>query len=72
MSEIAIVRAEVGYPPLVTPMSQIVGTQAVINVLTGKRWSVVPNEMKDYVRGYYGKAPGPMDQDIVAKVLGRR
>ena len=69
MREIAIVRAEVGYPPLVTPMSQIVGTQAVINVLTGKRWSVVPNEMKDYIRGYYGKAPGPMDQTIVAKVL---
>jgi oxaloacetate decarboxylase alpha subunit len=69
MREIAIVRAEVGYPPLVTPMSQIVGTQAVINVLTGKRWSVVPNEMKDYIRGYYGKAPGPMDQTIVEKVL---
>ena len=64
------VRAEVGYPPLVTPLSQIVGTQAVINVLTGKRWSVVPNEMKDYIRGYYGKAPGPMDKEIVAKVLG--
>jgi oxaloacetate decarboxylase alpha subunit len=69
MREIAIVRAEVGYPPLVTPMSQIVGTQAVINVLTGKRWSVVPNEMKDYIRGYYGKAPGPMDLTIVDKVL---
>ena len=70
LSEIAKVRAEVGYPPLVTPLSQIVGTQAVLNVLTGKRWSVVPNEMKDYIRGYYGKAPGPMDLDIVAKVLG--
>jgi len=70
MKEIARVRAEVGYPPLVTPLSQIVGTQAVINVLTGKRWDVVPMEMKDYVRGLYGKAPGPMDKDIVAKVLG--
>ena len=69
LREIAIVRAEVGYPPLVTPLSQIVGTQAVINVLTGKRWSVVPNEMRDYIRGYYGKAPGPMDQTVVAKVL---
>jgi oxaloacetate decarboxylase alpha subunit len=69
LAEIARVRAEVGYPPLVTPLSQIVGTQAVINVLTGKRWSVVPNEMKDYVRGWYGKAPGPMDKEIVAKVL---
>ncbi len=69
VAEVPKVRAEVGYPPLVTPMSQIVGTQAVINVLTGKRWAVVPQEMKDYIRGYYGKAPGPMDDDIVAKVL---
>ncbi len=68
-AEVPRVRAEVGYPPLVTPLSQIVGTQAVINVLTGKRWSVVPNEMKDYIKGLYGKAPGPMDKDIVAKVL---
>lgn len=70
MEEIPRVRAEVGYPPLVTPMSQIVGTQAVFNVLTGKRWSVVSKEMKDYICGYYGKAPGPMDQETVAKVVG--
>ncbi len=70
LKEIPKVRAEVGYPPLVTPMSQIVGTQAVINVLTGKRWAVVPQEMKDYIRGHYGKAPGPMDDEIVVKVLG--
>ncbi len=70
LTEIPKVRAEVGYPPLVTPMSQIVGTQAVINVLTARRWAVVPNEMKDYIRGMYGKAPGPMDDRIVARVLG--
>ncbi len=70
LAEIPRVRAEVGYPPLVTPMSQIVGTQAVLNVLTGKRWGVVPNEMKEYVKGYYGKAPGPMTPEIVARVLG--
>lgn len=70
MREIPKVRAEVGYPPLVTPMSQIVGTQAVFNVLTGKRWGVVSKEMKDYICGYYGKAPGRMDKDIVAKVVG--
>jgi len=70
LAEIPKVRAEVGFPPLVTPMSQIVGTQAVINVLTGKRWAVVPNEMKDYIKGLYGKAPGPMDPAIVAKALG--
>ena len=62
MAEIPRVRAEVGYPPLVTPLSQI--------VLTGKRWSVVSKEMKDYICGYYGKAPGPMDQEIVKKVVG--
>lgn len=70
LAEVPKVRAEVGYPPLVTPMSQIVGTQAVMNVLTGKRWSVVPAEMKDYLRGLYGRAPGPMDDRIVEKVLG--
>ena len=70
MAEIPVVRAEVGYPPLVTPLSQIVGTQAVFNVLTGKRWSVVSKEMKDYICGYYGKAPGPMSPDIVKKVVG--
>ncbi|MCL2888904.1 MAG: pyruvate carboxylase subunit B [Eggerthellaceae bacterium] len=70
MKEIPKVRAEVGYPPLVTPMSQIVGTQAVFNVLTGKRWSVVPKEMKDYLCGYYGKAPGPIDKEILRKVVG--
>jgi oxaloacetate decarboxylase alpha subunit len=69
LAEIPRVRAEVGYPPLVTPLSQIVGTQAVINVLTGKRWAIVPQEMKEYIRGYYGKAPGPMDKEIVARVL---
>jgi oxaloacetate decarboxylase alpha subunit len=70
LAEIPRVRAEVGYPPLVTPMSQIVGTQAVLNVLTGKRWGVVPNEMKDYIRGLYGKAPGPMAPEVVARALG--
>jgi oxaloacetate decarboxylase alpha subunit len=70
LDEIPRVRAEVGYPPLVTPLSQIVGTQAVLNVLTGKRWAIVPQEMKDYIKGLYGRAPGPMDKEIVAKVLG--
>ena len=70
LEEIPRVRAEVGFPPLVTPMSQIVGTQAVFNVLTGKRWSVVSKEMKDYIAGYYGKAPGPIDKDVMKSVLG--
>jgi oxaloacetate decarboxylase alpha subunit len=70
LDEIPRVRSEVGYPPLVTPMSQIVGTQAVLNVLTGKRWQVVPDEMKAYFRGKYGKAPGPISPDLFHKVLG--
>ncbi len=70
LDEIPRVRAEVGYPPLVTPMSQIVGTQAVINVLTGKRWQVVPDEMKAYFRGKYGKPPGPINPDLLKRVLG--
>ena len=70
MEEIPRVRAEVGYPPLVTPLSQIVGTQAVFNVLTGKRWSVVSKDMKDYICGYYGKAPGPMSPEVVNRVVG--
>lgn len=70
MTEIPKVRAEVGYPPLVTPMSQIVGTQAVFNVLTGRRWGVVSREMKDYLCGYYGKAPGRIDKEILKKVVG--
>jgi oxaloacetate decarboxylase alpha subunit len=70
LEEIPRVRAEVGFPPLVTPMSQIVGTQAVLNILSGKRWHIVPDEMKAYLRGRYGAPPGPMSQDIVEKVLG--
>ena len=70
VEEIPRVRAEFGFPPLVTPMSQIVGTQAVFNVLTGKRWSVVSSEMKDYLSGKYGKAPGPVDPDVLRRVVG--
>ncbi len=69
LEEIPKVRAEVGYPPLVTPLSQIVGTQAVLNILTGKRWSVVPDEMKKYVRGHYGHAPGPMAPFVEEMIL---
>jgi len=70
LEEIPVVRAEVGFPPLVTPMSQIVGTQAVLNVLSGRRWHIVPDEMKQYLRGRYGAAPGPVSRDVVERVLG--
>jgi oxaloacetate decarboxylase alpha subunit len=72
LEEIPRVRAEVGYPPLVTPLSQIVGTQAVLNVLTGKRWGVIPDEMKAYVSGSYGKPPGPMNPEIEKLILGEK
>lgn len=68
LEEIPRVRAEVGYPPLVTPLSQIVGIQAVLNVLSGKRWGVVPDEMRKYILGYYGKAPGKIDGAVLKKV----
>ena len=70
LEEIPIVRSEIGYPPLVTPMSQIVGTQAVLNVLSGRRWHIVPDEMKAYLRGKYGAAPGPVSKEVVSRVLG--
>ncbi|MCX7832326.1 MAG: acetyl-CoA carboxylase biotin carboxyl carrier protein [Actinobacteria bacterium] len=69
LKEVPLVRAEVGYPPLVTPLSQIVGTQAVLNVLSGKRWSVVSREMRDYIKGLYGRPPGPISEEIKKKVL---
>ena len=68
--EIPVVRSEIGYPPLVTPMSQIVGTQAVLNVLSGRRWHIVPDEMKAYLRGMYGAAPGPVSREVIERVLG--
>ena len=70
LEEIPVVRAEVGFPPLVTPMSQIVGTQAVLNVLSGRRWHIVPDEMKSYLRGKYGAAPGTVSPEVLERVLG--
>ena len=70
LQEIPVVRSEIGYPPLVTPMSQIVGTQAVLNVLSGRRWHIVPDEMKAYLRGKYGAAPGPVSREVIQRVLG--
>ncbi|HLV09130.1 MAG TPA: pyruvate carboxylase subunit B [Halanaerobiales bacterium] len=69
--EVPKVRKDLGYPPLVTPMSQIVGTQAVFNVATGKRYNVVSKEVKDYLKGYYGKAPGEIDPDFRAEIIGK-
>jgi len=70
LAEMPRVREELGYPPLVTPTSQIVGTQAVLNVLMGERYKVIPKEVKDYVKGLYGRTPAPVSKEIVDKVLG--
>ncbi|NYE58711.1 sodium-extruding oxaloacetate decarboxylase subunit alpha [Carboxydothermus ferrireducens] len=70
LEEIPRVRAELGYPPLVTPTSQIVGTQAVLNVLTGERYKLIPGEVRSYVQGLYGRPPAPIDPEIKAKILG--
>ncbi len=68
LAEVPRVRADLGYPPLVTPTSQIVGIQAVLNVLTGARYRQVTREVTDYVRGLYGAPPGPLDPDLLARV----
>ena len=68
--EIPRVREDLGYPPLVTPTSQIVGTQAVLNVLTGERYKNVTKEVRDYLRGYYGAPPGPVSDAIREQIIG--
>ncbi|HEC07553.1 MAG TPA: oxaloacetate decarboxylase subunit alpha [Thiolapillus brandeum] len=70
MEEIPRVRKDLGYPPLVTPTSQIVGTQAVLNVLTGKRYETITNEVKLYLQGGYGQAPGKVDKKLRRKAVG--
>lgn len=70
MNEIPIVRKELGYPPLVTPTSQIVGTQAVLNVLQGERYRTITAETKALLGGYYGRTPAPVDPEIQKKALG--
>lgn len=70
LAEIPRVREDMGFPPLVTPTSQIVGTQAVLNVLTGQRYKLVPGEVRAYVQGQYGKPPVPIKEEIIQKILG--
>jgi pyruvate carboxylase subunit B len=70
LEEVPKVRKDLGYPPLVTPTSQLVGIQAVMNVLSGKRYGMVPKEIKDYARGLYGRPPTEIDQKIRKKIIG--
>jgi len=70
LTETPKVRKDLGYPPLVTPMSQMVGVQAVLNVLAGERYKNVSKEVKAYLKGEYGRAPGEIDKELEQKVLG--
>ena len=70
LEETPRVRADLGYPPLVTPMSQMVGVQATSNVLAGERYKNISSEIKSYVKGEYGKAPGEVSKELQEKVLG--
>ena len=69
LEEVPNIRKDLGYPPLVTPMSQMVGTQAVFNVMLKERYKMVPNEIKDYVLGRYGNPPVPIDESVKTIVL---
>ena len=70
LKEVPKVRKDMGYPPLVTPLSQMVGTQAVMNVITGERYKMVPKEIKEYLHGNYGAAPAPVDETIKKQIIG--
>jgi len=68
--ELPKVREDLGFPPLVTPTSQIVGTQAVMNVLMGERYKVIPQEVQDYCRGMYGRPPAEVNPELRKKAIG--
>ena len=70
LNEIPRVRKDLGYPPLVTPLSQMVGTQAVMNVLSGERYKMCPGEIKAYLKGEYGQAPAEVNQEVQKKIIG--
>ncbi len=70
LDEVPLVRKDLGYPPLVTPTSQIVGTQAVLNVVMGERYKMVTNEVKNYLRGLYGRPPAPVNEELRRKIIG--
>ncbi len=71
LNEIPRVRKDLGYPPLVTPLSQMVGTQSVMNVISGERYKMSPGEVKAYLKGEYGKAPAPINEEIRDKIIGK-
>ncbi len=71
LAEIPNVRKDLGYPPLVTPLSQMVGNQAVTNVLLGERYKQISKEVKNYFKGEYGIAPAPVNEELQEKILGQ-
>lgn len=70
LNEVPRVREDLGYPPLVTPLSQMVGTQAVFNVMLGERYKMIPSEVKNYVKGQYGKPAAEISEEIKKKIIG--
>lgn len=70
LKEVPLVRKDMGYPPLVTPLSQMVGTQAVLNVVSGQRYKMVPKEINEYLHGKYGASPAPIDEAIRKQIIG--
>ena len=70
LKEVPNVRKDLGYPPLVTPLSQMVGTQAVLNVVSGERYKLVPKEINEYLHGRYGKSPAKVDEKVQKKIIG--
>ncbi|HAS73915.1 MAG TPA: oxaloacetate decarboxylase subunit alpha [Clostridiales bacterium UBA8960] len=72
LKEVPRVREDLGFPPLVTPTSQMVGTQAVLNVVMGERYKMVPKEIKEYVRGMYGRPAVPIKQELIEKIIGNQ
>ena len=70
LKEIPEVRKDLGYPPLVTPLSQMVGNQAVTNVLVGERYKNISKEVKNYIKGEYGIAPAPVSEELITKIIG--
>jgi oxaloacetate decarboxylase alpha subunit len=72
LKEVPRVREDLGFPPLVTPSSQIVGAQAMLNVMTGERYKMVPREVKQLVKGMYGQTAVPISEEIVKKILGKK
>jgi oxaloacetate decarboxylase alpha subunit len=72
LKEVPRVREDLGYPPLVTPTSQMVGTQAVLNVVMGERYKMVPKEIKEYVKGMYGKPTVEIKPEIIEKIIGNQ